>query len=464
MQNSKFLNQSQSTQCKRVALYIRVSGEEQKIKGLSLEAQQERLEAYAREQGWLVTGIYIDAAKTARKNIHKRAEFQRMIESVRRDEIDLLLFCRLDRWFRSVADYYKVMEILQAHNCEWKTVDEEYDTTSANGRLYINVKLSIAQNEADICGERIDVVFDSKIAHGTVVSGKCPFGYKVNTEKRLEIVPEEALIIQDAFSHYESTVSKRGTVKYIRETYNVNWCEATFRRILTEQLYIGIYDRGGRFNENFCPAIITKEQFERVQSLLKKNARCAPSGRIYIFTSIIKCAECNHNMVGRAVHPNDELYYYRCNQHFQRGRCSHKSEIREDKIEKWLFDNLESEIKRVRLEWEVKSAEKKHSSLRADKATLKRKLSKLKELYVNELIDIEEYKKDYDIYTAALQKLPEPVTETPPDFSAVERLLQYDFQKIYDTLTREEKRTLWRSVISEIRIDSENNITGISFG
>lgn len=137
----------------RVALYIRVSGEEQKIKGLSLEAQQERLEEYAREKGWLIVGVYIDAAKTARKNMHKRAEFQKMIEAVKRDEVDLLLFCRLDRWFRSVADYYKVMEILQAHGCDWKTIDEEYDTTSANGRLYINVKLSIAQNEADIYGE-----------------------------------------------------------------------------------------------------------------------------------------------------------------------------------------------------------------------------------------------------------------------------------------------------------------------
>ena len=87
----------------RVALYIPVPGEEQKIKGLSLEAQQERLEAYAREKGWIVTGIYVDAAKTARKNMHKRSEFQKMIESVKRDEVDLLLFCRLDRWFRSGA-------------------------------------------------------------------------------------------------------------------------------------------------------------------------------------------------------------------------------------------------------------------------------------------------------------------------------------------------------------------------
>lgn len=447
----------------RVALYIRVSGEEQKIKGLSLEAQQERLEAYAREKGWVITGIYIDAAKTARKNMHKRAEFQKMIESVKRDEVDILLFCRLDRWFRSVADYYKVMEILQKHNCNWKTIDEEYDTTSANGRLYINVKLSIAQNEADICGERIDVVFDSKISHGTVVSGSCPFGYRVNKEKRLEIVPEEAAIVKDAFCHFESTVSQRGTVKYIREYYGVNWCDATFRRMLSETLYTGTYDRGGRRNESFCPAIIDKEQFGRVQSLMKRNARSAPSGRVYIFTSIVKCAECNHNMVGRVANKSSGLYYYRCNQHFQRGRCTHKAEAREDAIESWLFKNLESEMNRVRLEWEVKVAEKKKTFLRTDKASLKRKLSKLKELYVNELIDIEEYKKDYEIYTAALHQIPEPVTESLPDFEAVEKLLKSDFRNIYDTLTREEKRTLWRSVISGIRIDSENNITGISF-
>lgn len=445
----------------RVALYIRVSGEEQKIKGLSLEAQQERLEEYAREKGWLIVGVYIDAAKTARKNMHKRAEFQKMIEAVKRDEVDLLLFCRLDRWFRSVADYYKVMEILQAHGCDWKTIDEEYDTTSANGRLYINVKLSIAQNEADICGERIDVVFDSKIAHGTVVSGSCPFGYRVNEEKRLEVVPEEAGIVQDAFNYFESTISQRGTVKHIRETYGVNWCLATFRRMLSETLYTGIYDRGGRRNENFCPATISREQFDRVQVLLSRNARSAPSGRVYIFTSVVKCAECDHNLVGLQT---KGIFYYRCNQHFQRGKCPHKKQVREDYIEKWLFDNLESELNRVRLEWEVKMAEKKKAVLRTDKAALKRKLTKLKELYVNELIDIEEYKKDYDIYTAALRQVPEPAAEAPPDFEAVEKLLQSDFKNIYDSLTREEKRTLWRSVISKIRIDSENNITGISFG
>ena len=446
----------------RVALYIRVSGEEQKIKGLSLEAQQERLEEYARQQGWVVVGTYIDAAKTARKDMRKRSEFQKMINAVKRDEIDLLLFCRLDRWFRSVADYYKIMEILQTHHCDWKTTDEEYDTSTANGRLYINVKLSIAQNEADICSERISVVFDSKVQHGTVVSGNCPFGYVVNEEKRLAIDPDAAAIVRDAFNYYESSISQRGTIRHIRETYGVNWCDATFRRMLAERLYTGVYDSRGRYNENFCEQIISKEQFEHVQVLIGRNARSVPSGKVYIFTSVLKCAECNHNLVGYATGP---YYYYRCNQHFQRGRCSHNKSVRESYVEEWLFEHLGEELERCKLEWDVQAAERKKKTRSTDKAVLKRKLTKLKELYMDDLITIEEYKKDYQIYTAALQQIPDEVPEeTPPDFSAVERMLQADFKSIYDSLTREEKRTLWRSAISEIRVDRDNNITGIIFG
>lgn len=449
----------------RVALYIRVSGEEQKIKGLSLEAQQERLEEYARERGWIIVGTYIDAAKTARKEMRKRTEFQKMIASVKRDEVDLLLFCRLDRWFRSVADYYKVMEILQAHHCDWKTTDEEYDTSTANGRLYINVKLSIAQNEADICGERIDVVFDSKIQHGTVVSGSCPYGYRVNADKKLEIDPDAAAIVQDAFNHYEAVVSNRGTIRYIREKYGVNWCEATFRRMLKEPLYTGVYSRAERYNKNFCEQIISPEQFQRVQMLLSHNVRTTPAGRSYIFTSLVVCTECNHKMVGIFNRKgNYNAYYYRCNLHYQRGLCSHNKAVREEYIENWLFAHLQEEIDKCMIDWEVKAAErKKRASRSADKASLKRKLTRLKELYVDDLISIEDYKKDYKIYTEALQNIPDVIQEMPPNLSGVRRVLDDDFKAIYGSLSREEKRTLWRSIISEIRVDRDNNITGIIF-
>ena len=447
----------------RVALYIRVSGEEQKIKGLSLESQRERLEAYAREQGWVIVGIYIDAAKTARKKLHKRSEFQRMLDAVRHDEVDMLLFTRLDRWFRSVPDYYKVMEVLEAHNCEWKTIDdgEGYDTTTASGRLYINIKLSIAQNEADLDGERIDVVFDSKVQHGTVLSGKCPFWLRVNEEKRLELVPEKTAILQDAFDYYDQSTSQRATIKYIRETYGVNWCDATFRRMLHDKLAMGVYDRNGRYNPTFCPAAISPEQFERVQELTKRNSRSNPTGKVYIFTGILVCDECRHNLIG---YKSRGIYYYRCNQHFQRGRCEHNHSAREDRVEAWLFEHLSDEIEKYEVSWDVQATGRKKTAAGVERATLKRKLTKLKELYVNDLIDMEEYKKDYETYSAALLKLDEAqIEEKKVDLSGVRQIVSKGFREIYDTLTREEKRTLWKSVLKEIRIDNDQNITGISF-
>lgn len=257
-------------------------------------------------------------------------------------------------------------------------------------------------------------------------------------------------------------MSQRGTISYIRTKYGVNWCEATFRRMLREELYTGIYNRNGRYNENFCDSIISTEQFQRVQYLLKRNIRHTPTGNIFIFSSLLICEECHHKLCG---YLNQKKYhYYRCNHHCKRNLCNNKSCINEDTLEKWLFDNLESEIKKVETAWAVSAAKKKRKSVAKNKAAIKSKLSKLKDLYVNDLIDIEDYRKDYEIYTAALNELPENNVETPPDFSKVRRLLDKDFKDIYNDLSREEKRTLWRSVIKEIRINSDKEVTSIFFG
>lgn len=445
----------------RVDLYIRVSGQEQAIKGLSLEAQQEDLEEYARERGWVIVGVYIDAAKTARKRLGKRTNFLRMLEDVKQDKVDLILFTRLDRWFRSVADYYKVMEILDAHKCGWLTTQEQYDTTTAGGRLYINLRLSIAQNEADLCGERIGVVLDSKVKHGTVVSGKIPFGYRINEEKRLEVVPQDAAIILDAFEHYRSTVSVRATAAYIRQTYDLNWDNVRCRRNLCQTLYIGHYESNGRVNPKFCPPIVPRDLYDDVQKLLSNNTKANPTGRVFLFTSLLICAECGHRLAG--IHTGYGAYY-RCRTYTERKTCPHKKHIKEETVEEWLFSFLGSELEKQRLELEVKEAQRKQAAASLDRASIRRKLSRLKELYVNEMIDLEEYRRDYELYTAQLAERTAPAAEEErPNFEAVEAILANGFRKIYDGLEREEKRTLWRSVIKEIRVDKERQITGIAF-
>ena len=95
---------------KRAALYIRVSTEEQAMHGLSLTAQRETLERYVGDNGLKLAGIYVDEGITARKKYKKRAAFMRMLDDVRADRIDLILFIKLDRWLRNLADYYEVQK------------------------------------------------------------------------------------------------------------------------------------------------------------------------------------------------------------------------------------------------------------------------------------------------------------------------------------------------------------------
>ena len=105
---SRSPSRTEAAGSQRAALYIRVSTEEQAIHGLSLSAQQETLTRYIQENGLLLAGIYADEGITARKKYRNRVQFMRMLKDVQENKIDLILFIKLDRWFRNIADYYDV--------------------------------------------------------------------------------------------------------------------------------------------------------------------------------------------------------------------------------------------------------------------------------------------------------------------------------------------------------------------
>ena len=97
---------------KRVALYIRVSTEEQARHGLSLEEQRKSLEAYAAQHKFAIVGVYEDAGISARKPYKKRPALLRLLDDCKAGKIDVILFIKLDRWFRNVGNYYAVQDIL----------------------------------------------------------------------------------------------------------------------------------------------------------------------------------------------------------------------------------------------------------------------------------------------------------------------------------------------------------------
>lgn len=108
----------------RCAIYIRVSTTEQMMHGKSLEAQKDYLIHYAKEHDMNIVGIYADEGKTARKELKRRKAIQELVKAVERDEIDVILFWRLDRWFRNLSDFYKVQDILDQHNVRWISASE----------------------------------------------------------------------------------------------------------------------------------------------------------------------------------------------------------------------------------------------------------------------------------------------------------------------------------------------------
>lgn len=104
----------------RAALYERVSTEEQKMHGLSLEAQKEALEAYAKERSMLIVGHYTDAGVSGQKPISKRPALQRLLADVQAGKVDIVLFTKLDRWSRKVKEYYKAQDVLDKRKVPWR--------------------------------------------------------------------------------------------------------------------------------------------------------------------------------------------------------------------------------------------------------------------------------------------------------------------------------------------------------
>ncbi len=392
-----------------------------------------------------------DEGKSARKKYTSRPEFMRLLRDVEADKLDLILFIKLDRWFRSVKDYYKVQEILDAHHVSWQTTEEQYDTTTANGQLYTNIRLTLAEDETNRTSERIKFVFQAKLARKEVIT--CyPIGFKIEN-KHLVHDPEKVGIVRELFNYYATHGSKRSALLHIYDKYGLSIDCHTFRDMLRNPLYKGEYHG----IKDYCEPIISSELFDKLNAL--PTARVNPTKRIYIFSGMIFCLECGFRMSGCKGGNTCDVHYYRCNKASQQKLCVHHKLINEKAIEKWLLEHIEDEMKSAITTYRLEAAKQKKPCV--DRAIIKRKLARLKDLYVNDLIDIEAYKKDYDAYTLQLAAIPEPA-KPKLDIKAMQEFLDLDFKTFYESLNQEERRSFWRGIVMKLYVDARNNIT-ISF-
>lgn len=448
-----------------VALYVRVSTEEQAINGDSLRTQREELTNYALKNGFHIYGIYEDDGFSA-TNL-KRPALQRLLKDVEQNKINRILITKLDRLSRGVRNYYKVLDVLDEHGVFWQTVFEKYDSSTASGRLHINIMLSVAENESAQTSERIRSVFKTKVESKELISGKIPVGLK-RQDKKLVIDEDKKQVILDAFQFYKETTSAYQTFQKLDLKYpelQLNYMRVY--RILTNKLYIGVKKTRYGDIEDFCPAIINKIDFENTQRLLNKNARkpSAENSGGYIFQGLLKCSECGYRLGGKfySKNPESSRYYYICKRHHLAMKCSCSVNFNEVKIEKILLQEFNIQLKKYISDYEYKEKHFKEIDMSKEISSVESKLSKLKDLYVRDLIRIEDYEKDYKEYVAQLEELykqQEKIETNIPDINleTLKSFLSNDFNLAYNSLSRIEKRRIWLSVIDYIAIDKDYNM------
>ncbi len=438
----------------RVAIYIRVSTEEQRINGLSIDTQKAALTEYATQHNMEIMNYYIDAGLSARKRLSNRKELLRLLSDVENGLIDLIIFTKLDRWFRNIADYYKVQELLDKYKVNWKTIYENYDTSTANGRLYINIMLSIAQDEADRTSERIKVVFENKRSKGETPANRAPLGYKIVNSKLLidENTKELAIAI---FNYYDIHHSVTGCVRMCREKYLRNIYEYTIRRMFENAIYIGEF----RGHKEFCEPLIDRDLFFRVQNYreVREYKNQLKAGRVYLFSTLVFCKECKHNMSScfttqRQKHGQKEFHYYRCKEAVHH-KCCHRKRINEEYLEDYLINNLVAALEGKLLV--IRQSLRAGNSNKVEAAKARKRIEKLKELYLEDLIDKENYKLEYASLMSTLNNAIDfsSAAAEKSNFSLVT-----DWKAIYDQMTLQERKAFWLGMIDTIVVDAENNI------
>ena len=396
-----------------------------------------------------------------------------MIQDAEKGKFQRIIFIKLDRFFRSVAEYHECMKRIAP--VVWTTTEEQYDLTTANGRMLVNMKLTIAEMEADQTGERINIVNEYKVSTGQALSGSVPFCFRIAKDeegkKRIVKDPETAEIMEDILEHFQMHQSIHKTVLYINAKYKLSIMYKSIANVLQNPLICGEY----RGNPTYCKEpYVDKETFERIQKMIKRNTKTNTRNRDYIFGGLVRCPNCENIMRGTTNHnkaPNGKTYIYkmyRCAKWAYSRNCNHNKVINENTLEKLMLANIEQYLEEAK----IKAAEVKDSDVvkipQNNIDSIHDQIDRLNYSWqTGKIRKVEQYEKDYAELMDKLEKAKaEQGNVIIKDFSKVEAILQKGWKNIYNSLDDAHKRAFWRSFVESIEVDwmgKEKKIKRVNF-
>ena len=296
-------------------LYMRVSTEDQAREGFSLSEQKERLEAFCKFKEYEIKDYYEDAGISA-KTGNERPEFIRLMEDIKSGKINTIVALKLDRISRSIYDWENIMTTLEEYDADLVCVNDDINTTSANGKMISRIMMSVSQNEIERTSERTKVGLAGAIKQGHIPH-QAPLGYKHENKKLVIDHTTKDIVIRIFELCHNGTSYQKISTLFNKEKVlgKENWRDSTIFNILQNEIYMGDFVHGKRtehptYYANVVEPIISRELWDECQVQKKKNAKSYQRTLTYLFLQKLKCPHCHRILGGKATKKKNNAYYY----------------------------------------------------------------------------------------------------------------------------------------------------------
>jgi site-specific DNA recombinase len=305
----------------RIATYTRISTDEVN-QPYSLGAQSERLASYvASQQDWTLVASFTDQMSGAKL---ERPGLQSSLRAARAGRFDLLLVYRVDRLARSVRGLAEVLETLDGAGVGFRSATEPFDTTSAAGRMMVQMLGVFAEFERATIIDRVIAGMERKASGGGWCGGTQPFGYRaVKGEGRLEVDEAEAPLVPVIFDLYANkrlgshVIAEQLSTAGLSTRSGRPWQFKSILTVLRNRTYLGQVNFRGSWSNGQHPPLVEQGLFDAAQAILVERgedvSKRASNSSDYLLTGLVVCGGCGSRFTGtRATGRNATYRYYTC--------------------------------------------------------------------------------------------------------------------------------------------------------
>ena len=245
----------------------------------SLDAQREACEAYVasqRPEGWILVPDRYDDGGISGATL-ERPSLKRLLRDIEAGLVDVVVVYKIDRLSRSLMDFSKLVDVFDANDVTFVSVTQSFSTTTSMGRLTLNILLSFAQFEREVIGERIRDKFAASRKKGMWMGGYIPLGYRLENRKLL-VEESEAAIVRMIFERFLSI----GSATVLARTLHAEGVtmrngrqidKGYLYKLLNNRIYVGDAVHKGTAYPGEHSAIISKDLWDKVHSVLKESPR-----------------------------------------------------------------------------------------------------------------------------------------------------------------------------------------------